>query len=482
MSDNDLHHEACVILSRRPWDFVDRMFDWGHDSLKGHQPEQWQEDVLRSIQSQLAEIPDEVPWEKVIREAVSAGHGPGKSTLIAWLLLWGLATMPHARVIVTANTEPQLRTKTLPEIRKWHKLCLVGHWFTVTATAVFSANREAEKTWRADLIPWSEHRPEAFAGLHNEGKRVLILFDEASAIADSIWETTEGALTDLNTEIIFCVLGNPTRRDGYFAKIFRDMRHRWNVRYMDARDSRLTNKKLIAEWIEDNGINSNFVKVRVLGLFPDQDSDTLIPESWIRSAFDRDLQWDEDDPGVLVCDVARFGEDQTVIGYRRGPVYRELESYNGKDLMRTADILYSYWYDGQKEDAEMPVQHVVIDDTGLGGGVTDRLEQQEVNVQPFLGGENALDNSRFRNRRDEGWWGIKEVFRCEEISLVDISGKDELVRQLTMLNYDHINNRTYVETKKQAKKRTKMNSPDRGDCLAMVFAPSGFEAIMAGLS
>ena len=457
-------------------------FDWGEGELSGHWPEPIQETVLKSIRDQLAEIPEEGEWEKVIREALSTGHGPGKSTLIAWICLWGLSTLPHTRVVITANTEPQLRTKTLPEIRKWHRLCRVGHWFHVTATAVFSINKESEKTWRADLIPWSEHRPEAFAGLHNEGKRVVILFDEASSIAESIWETTEGALTDLNTEIIFCAFGNPTRRDGYFAKIFGSLRHRWNTQRVDARDSRLTNKTLIAEWIEDHGIDSNFVRVRVLGLHPTADSDTLIDESWITAAFDRDITWDDDDPGMLICDVARKGKDDTVIAYRRGPVYMELEQYNGKDLMKTSGRLKHYWDEGQKKDADMPVEYVVTDDTGLGGGLTDRLAEQGVDVRPFVGGESAFDDDHSRNKRDEGYWGLREVFRTGQISLKGINDKDNLVQQLMMLNYDyHSTGQIYIETKKQAMKRTKMPSPDRSDTLAMAYAPDTFAAMMAGL-
>ena len=451
MSDSNYLVKKCRQYKRDPWGFVMWAFDWGEGELSGHWPEPIQETVLKSIRDQLAEIPEEGEWEKVIREALSTGHGPGKSTLIAWICLWGLSTLPHTRVVITANTEPQLRTKTLPEIRKWHRLCRVGHWFHVTATAVFSINKESEKTWRADLIPWSEHRPEAFAGLHNEGKRVVILFDEASSIAESIWETTEGALTDLNTEIIFCAFGNPTRRDGYFAKIFGSLRHRWNTRRVDARDSRLTNKTLIAEWIADHGIDSNFVRVRVLGLHPTSSSDTLIDELWIKRAMESNLQSDETDQGKLICDVARFGEDQTVIAHRCGPEYRELEKYQGKDLMKTTGRLKNYYDDGRYDqmiDGSEPLatEYIVIDDTGLGGGVTDRLEEQKVDVRPFLGGETAHEEGRFRNKRDEAWWSLREAFRKEEINLIDIEDPDELIQQLTMLTYDyHSSGQIHVE-------------------------------------
>jgi hypothetical protein len=83
---------------------------------------------------------------------------------------------------VTANTEGQLRTKTWPELMKWHRLLICRHWFECTATAIYSLQPGHEKSWRIDAVAWSETNTEAFAGLHNKGKRILLVFDEGSAI------------------------------------------------------------------------------------------------------------------------------------------------------------------------------------------------------------------------------------------------------------------------------------------------------------
>jgi hypothetical protein len=131
-----------------------------------------------------------------LRIAVASGHGIGQSALIAWIILYAMSTMTDTRGIVTANTASQLSSKTWAELAKWHRLCLTGRWFTLTATAIYSADPERELTWRFDAIPWSAQRPQAFAGLHNKGKRAVVLFDEASTIDSVIWETAEGALTD----------------------------------------------------------------------------------------------------------------------------------------------------------------------------------------------------------------------------------------------------------------------------------------------
>ncbi|MGZ5905641.1 MAG: terminase, partial [Reyranella sp.] len=125
--------------------------------------------------------------DEAVRMAVASGHGIGKSALVAWIILWALSTVSDTRGIVTANTEGQLRTKTWPELAKWHALSTNKDWFTYTATSLhYSALPGRDKTWRVDAITWSENNTEAIAGLHNKGKRAFALFDEASSIADGV--------------------------------------------------------------------------------------------------------------------------------------------------------------------------------------------------------------------------------------------------------------------------------------------------------
>lgn len=122
-----------------------------------------------------------------------------------------------------------------------------------------------DKRWRADAIPWSEHNTEAFAGLHNERKRIIVVFDEASNIADLVWEVAEGALTDEDTEIIWVAFGNPTRNTGRFRECFRKYKHRWKCAQIDSRTVEGTNKQQLQKWVDDYGEDSDFVKVRVRG-------------------------------------------------------------------------------------------------------------------------------------------------------------------------------------------------------------------------
>jgi hypothetical protein len=174
-----------------PLSFVRACFPWGSGELADYVdgPDEWQSEILAAIRDQLTP-------QEALRVAVASGHGIGKSALIAWIILYCLSTMTDTRGIVTANTASQLSSKTWAELSKWHRRCLTKHWFTVTATAIYSVDPERELVWRFDAIPWSAQRPQAFAGLHNKGKRAVVLFDEASTIENIIWETAEGALTD----------------------------------------------------------------------------------------------------------------------------------------------------------------------------------------------------------------------------------------------------------------------------------------------
>ena len=218
-----------------PLAFAQGAFPWGKGTLKGMSgPDTWQQKHLTYLRDKLQ---NGASVDEVIQTAIAAGHGVGKSGEVAWVILWAISTRADTRGVVTANTDTQLRTKTWAELAKWYHLCLFRVWFELTATSIFSKQPGHDKTWRIDAIPWSESNPEAFAGLHNQGKRILVIFDEASAIADKIWEVIEGAMTDKNTQILWLCYGNPTRNTGRFFDCFNRFRHRWWTMHVDGREA-----------------------------------------------------------------------------------------------------------------------------------------------------------------------------------------------------------------------------------------------------
>ena len=301
---------------------------------------------------------------------------------MAWIILWSISTEVDARGVVTANTETQLRTKTWAEVSKWYRLApLLVPLFTLTATALYSSDEAHAKTWRIDPVAWSENKVEAFAGLHNEGRRILVVYDEASAIPDLIWETTEGALTDANTEIIWLCCGNPTRNTGRFRECFGRFRHRWITRQVDSRTARLTNKDQIEQWIKDYGEDLDFVRVRVRGVFPRAGSMQFISSEIVEGAASDEWEAEHDlhDPRVMGVDVARFGDDQTVIRIRVGRDARSIPpiKLRGADTMQVAAVV-------MQEAARHKVDAIFVDGGGV-GGVVDRLRylQQPVTEVNF---------------------------------------------------------------------------------------------------
>ncbi|MDU6810514.1 MAG: terminase, partial [Clostridium sp.] len=242
--------DALGSFTHDPLGFVYFAFPWGEkgtplENFDG--PDEWQVKTFKKIGKELRKGKS---LAKAIQIAVASGHGIGKSAFSSILILFAIATHENTRGVVTANTDTQLKSKTWAELNKWYNLFIGKELFTYTATALFSADKQYEKTWRIDAIPWSESNPEAFAGLHNQGNRILIIFDEASAISDKIWEVTEGALTDKETEIIWCVFGNPTRNSGRFRECFRKHRAYWTTYQIDSRTVKISNKAKLQEWVE----------------------------------------------------------------------------------------------------------------------------------------------------------------------------------------------------------------------------------------
>lgn len=225
-----------------PLRFVRLAFSWGEGELAGHSgPDAMQEDILRAVRDRLAS-----PAE-ALRVAVASGHGVGKTALVAWLILWFMSTRVRCAGVVTANTRDQLVSKTWRELALWHRRAINAHWFRWTATRF--AQVDHPDAWFVSAIPWNAERPEAFAGLH--ARDVLVIYDEASAIDDAIWEVSEGAMT--TSGAMWFAFGNPTRPSGRFHDCFGRFRHRWVTRQVDSRGSRLARTGQIAQWIEDYG-------------------------------------------------------------------------------------------------------------------------------------------------------------------------------------------------------------------------------------
>jgi hypothetical protein len=411
-------------------------------------PDKWQIKVMDIINRGIAE-----EWDN-IRIAVSSGNGIGKGALIAWLILWFISTHEHPQIVVTAGTEKQLQTKTWRELAKWWKMAINRHWFSWSAT-MFKCIDDPE-TWFAAAIPWSENNSEAFAGTHE--KNVLFIFDEASSIARSIWQASEGAMTTKGA--IWLAFGNPTQSTGEFHSCFHRMKHRWNTITVDSRTARMTNKSLLQQWIDDYGIDSDFVKVHILGQFPSASTVQFIPTGLVNTSCNRVLTEDMYSfaPVILGGDVARFGDDQSALLVRQGLKILKLKRYRGLDTMTYAGFVIEFIN-------EFNPAVVFIDEIGIGAGVIDRLRQLGYkNIIGVQAGAASTDKKYF-NKRSEMWGKTKDWLENGGQLPRDQELKDDLIAPEYMYAP---RGEIKLEPKDNMKSRG-LSSPDTADALVHTF-------------
>lgn len=444
---------------------IQKAFDYRHNPLgfvlfawDGVTPHDWQRELLIDLGDRLQA--GEMSQHEAIQEARASGHGIGKSCLVAWLILWAMATKVDTKGVVTANTENQLKTKTWAEVAKWYGRWRYRHWFTFTATAIFRADSDHEKTWRIDMIAWSERNTEAFAGLHNAGARILLVFDEASAIPDQIWEVAEGALTDENTEIIWLAFGNPTRNVGRFRECFGKHKHRWHTRQIDSRTVPGTNKTQIQKWLEDYGEDSDFFRVRVRGQFPNASFNALLGPAEVDAAMAKNYP-----PGsqshaanILGGDVARQGDDSSVAARRQGMCVFPLRVMRIPDTMMVASE-FNRLMDECDADAAF------IDGSGgYGAGVVDAMRQLGKDpVEVFFNGK-PLD-ARYFDKRSEMYFELAKWVK----SGGSLPNDDELKEELIATEYVFQGDKFRLISKDDIKELIG-RSPDKADAVALTFA------------
>ena len=456
--------EDIASFTHDPLGYAVYSFPWGDGSLadaKG--PRQWQCDIMEDIRGHLR---NPATRFQPLRIAVASGHGIGKSALISMLCDWAADTCEDTRIVLTANTEAQLRTKTWPEVLKWRALALTKHWWKPTKTGIFSAFPGHADVWRCDAVTWSEHNTEAFAGLHNKGKRIVVIFDEASNIADKVWEVTEGALTDEGTEIIWIAFGNPTRNTGRFRECFGKYRHLWKTRHIDSRTVEGTNKAYLDEMVATYGEDSDIAKVRVRGLFPSASSLQFIAQSTVDEAKARICRADQTDALVLGVDVARFGDDESTIYFRRGRDAKTIPPI----VLRQVDTMQLAGHVLQCIN-KFGATAAFVDEGGIGAGVVDRLRQLNAPVYGVqfgskpLGAVQLAGGEKVANRRAEMLAIMREWLKTGAIA--DIP---QLEADLTAVEYSfNARDEIQLERKSDMKKRG-LSSPDHGDGLALTFA------------
>ena len=446
-----------------PLGFVLWAFPWGEKGgplYKYDGPDEWQAKYLdrmgKEMSGQSLEEDEKGETGKyTVQMSTSSGHGIGKSALTAMIILWFISVHGPCAGNITANTWSQLNTKTWRELAVWKERAINGHWFEITTTRIF--HKDHKETWGVNALSNSDKNSEAFAGLHDENA-TLILYDEASAIPDSIWEVSEGALTD--PRINWHNFGNPTRNQGRFKECWGKFKQRWITQQIDSRSAMMTDKKKIAEWAEDYGEDSDFMRVRVRGIFPRAASDQLIDEEVIESAASHTSEPRDfiNYPKILGVDVSRGGGDDSVIVLRQGPKLTIVGTYQLRDLMELAGKVVESF---NTERAS----HIYIDSTGLGAGIYDRLKQLGLPVTGVSFGTSPIDGRMYANTRAEIWGRMREWLG----EGADIPRHNKLIEELKQQTYGYTEKLQIQLESKKAMKARGLESPDIADAIATTF-------------
>ncbi len=427
-------------------------------------PTVWINEILgETIWSKQREIAISVRDNR--RTAVQSCHDVGKSFIASRLICWWISAHPagEAFVVSTAPTFQQVRAVLWREIGKAHAQ---GDLIGSTTETEWKIGKEIVGFGRKP----SDYSPTAFQGIH--AKYVLVVLDEACGIPPALWDAADTLITNQQCRIL--AIGNPDDPTSEFQKNCQEHTD-WNKITISAFDSpNFTDEEGIPEevkenlvskvWVEEKrkkwGLHHPFWQSKVLGLFPQQSATALFPLPWLLQAQRYDAPDDQLEPVALGVDVARFGTDNSVVALRQGHKGRIIHCENGNDTMETAAMVKRFIHRYHPEVA-------AVDTVGVGGGVFDRLSEENEPVAEMQAAARARDYDSYANNRAEWAWWLRERLERGEL---DLDPEDEeLIEQLAGLQFK-IDNRGKIilESKDDMKKRG-LESPDRADALIMAF-------------
>lgn len=411
--------------------------------------------MLKAVpSSQQQVVVDDI--DKGIRKiSIRSGHGTGKTTLLAWIVIWWGLFKDDAKIPMTAPTAPQLHDLLIPEIKKWREVLpiqLKNEVEVLTKRVNFTnANFAVARTARAD-------QPEALQGFHATSLGFVI--DEASGIPQIIFEVAEGAMTGKDTLVI--MTANPTRVDGYFYDSHHKNRWQWSVYQFNAEESENVSPKWIAEKERQYGKDSDVYRVRVQGEFPRQSSDAVFTLEEVENATKNEI-FDDSGAEVWALDVADFGDDKSVLVKRKGLYFHTIKTKSNLDTSSIVGwLMHEY-----KKAVRKPIV-IFVDAIGVGAGVPSVAYDRGLDIVIGVKASNkADDDDRFFNKRAEWYFLLKEALPNSRLLSEDDENVDELLGELMAQKYFiSPSGKEQLISKKDIKKELG-RSPDKADACAL---------------
>lgn len=445
---------AKAARNRDPYEFVTGV-------LGVTTPEAWQVEALQAIR------------DGHLRLSIRSGHGVGKTTFIAWLVLYGLLCMgPDTKIPIAAGSRDQLRDTIQPEITKWHGRlpAMLAAQIEVTAERVFikAAADEAFAVFRTA----SKDNPQALAGFH--AKNIEFLIDEASAVGEIAFEVAQGALSTPGA--LSVLTGNPTKAQGFFYDTHHKLRDRWYTMRVSSEDVPRA-RGHIEDVIAAYGKNSNKYRVRVLGDFPTQDDETVIPLDLVLSARGRDVATSNVFP-IWGVDVARFGDDTSAVVRRQGNTLLGLHEWHGLDGAQVAGRIQSLY---RETPNDLKPKEIVVDVIGVGASVYDILRLPGSECREAIRGANVAElpssSDEDHRLRDELWFRGRAWFaerKChiptEFVTEAEKKLCEKLISELTAPTFDFTHTGKRVVERKSDMKKRGVPSPNLADAFLLSLA------------
>lgn len=424
-------------------------------------PDEWQAKVLIDIAYHR-------------RVSVRSGQGVGKTGLEAAVTLWYLTCFPFPKVIATAPTRQQLHDVLWAEINKWQtKSVILKKILKWTKTKIYM--RKHEERWFATAR--TATKPENMQGFHEDF--MLFIVDEASGVADPIMEAILGTLSGANNKLLMC--GNPTRTSGIFYDSHHKDRDLYKTHKISSLDSPRTSKENIEMLKRKYREDSDVFRVRVLGEFPKAEADAFIPLEFAELAKESRTVA----TGYILhlgVDVARYGDDETVIAPRIGHKVFSLQCYSKQSTTATTGRVLAIAKEYMKKYPRITEVHIKVDDSGVGGGVTDELKEAVYDqnlpytIIPINNGSSPEDD-HYENKGTECWAAVREVLEEAfsrhirgEAADIEFPDDEKLVTQLTSRKYRMTSKGKIALERKEDMKKRGLESPDRADAVVLAFA------------
>jgi len=486
-TSDQLDKDTFLKLQKSPiffvewmWGLVPQQFKPGYDILAESTPlSEWRSDWFLPFVKGT-----NITWQQLVvlkavenamngkakrRLSISSGHGIGKSTVMAWMLLWFLFCFKDSQIPCTAPTSDQMFDVLWKEVARWHSKMpeKCKKMYDISNNYVRIVQRP--ETWFARAKTARKEAPEALAGIH--GDYVMMLVDEASAVPDQIFVVAEGALT--NENILLVLISNPTRLEGYFYDSHHNDSGNWQTFRFNSLDSPIVDNSYVDRMKEKHGEDSDEFRVRVMGEFPREDR--MDDKGWSRLVFDDELnsalQFIDEEAYIgtrmMGLDVARGGGCKNVWVLRTENFAKVIAKSEISDIMDVASqtILLAKEY-------RVNAMNVFVDDTGIGGGVVDRLHQLKFYCNGVQGAGRPDDMDMFVNKRAENFWGLKEWIR-----LGGKLNKYDDWKEALSLKYKAAQRGKIIMMSKVEMAKNGIPSPDTLDALAMTFSKPPFSEL-----